>query len=425
MKKLFLVLLIYSGFIFAQVELSAPKEKPIPYFDFEVVNFASSEPAKSRVDLYIKFAYDELQFVKQLENFKASYEVSASLVKNKETVTSKSWEGNVEVTNFDQTNSTKDFVFTSANFNVIPDDFQIVISLTDLNNRKTTYRKKDVKLANFSKMSISDILLINSIEIDSVSGFASKVYPNIPSDFVELTKPVWVYFEVYEISQIDSIEIDYKITDERNKIVFFRVYRIKAKSQNFAEKLQIYPDLPSGFPYSINLIIKQGNNSVSSKKSFNVRWSDLKMSLSDLDRAIEQLRYIIEPKVFSELKKGTAEEKKEKFLAFWKKKDPSPSTPENELMDEYYRRVAYSNENFSVFKEGWKSDRGMIYIVFGPPDDIERHPFDMDSRPYEVWYYYSNLKRRRTFVFVDEHGYGDYRLTTPYDPVFDPDNRNR
>jgi hypothetical protein len=57
---------------------------------------------------------------------------------------------------------------------------------------------------------------------------------------------------------------------------------------------------------------------------------------------------------------------------------------------------------------------GMVYIIYGPPDDVERHPFNMDSKPYQIWLYYSKGLR---FVFVDVNMLGDYRLITPLNPT--------
>jgi hypothetical protein len=53
---------------------------------------------------------------------------------------------------------------------------------------------------------------------------------------------------------------------------------------------------------------------------------------------------------------------------------------------------------------------GMVYIIFGEPSNIERHPYEMDTKPYEIWAYYNINKQ---FVFVDNSGFGDYRLITP------------
>ena len=77
------------------------------------------------------------------------------------------------------------------------------------------------------------------------------------------------------------------------------------------------------------------------------------------------------------------------------------------MQNEFYRRIEYTNAHFSVISPGWKSDRGRIYIVHGPPDEIERHPMDIGLKPYEIWYYYSS---NHFFYFLDENGYGEYKL---------------
>ena len=110
------------------------------------------------------------------------------------------------------------------------------------------------------------------------------------------------------------------------------------------------------------------------------------------------------------MKKAAPEDKRRMFNEFWKKRDPTPKTDYNELMEEYYSRVDYANKNFGHYMEGWKTDRGMVYIIFGIPNNIERHPFDMDAKPYEVWTYY---EINREFTFVDATGFGDYRLMNP------------
>jgi hypothetical protein len=58
---------------------------------------------------------------------------------------------------------------------------------------------------------------------------------------------------------------------------------------------------------------------------------------------------------------------------------------------------------------------GMVYILFGAPNDIERHPFDIGSKPYQIWYYW---EINRQLVFVDETGFGDYRLVTPIHDLY-------
>lgn len=59
---------------------------------------------------------------------------------------------------------------------------------------------------------------------------------------------------------------------------------------------------------------------------------------------------------------------------FWKRRDPTPDTERNEYREEHYRRIAYTNEHFKTYIPGWKTDRGRVYIMYGPPDEIESHP---------------------------------------------------
>jgi GWxTD domain-containing protein len=105
----------------------------------------------------------------------------------------------------------------------------------------------------------------------------------------------------------------------------------------------------------------------------------------------------------------TPEERSAFFEQFWKRHDPTPETPENEFMNEFYRRVQYASQHFSVGRPGWKTDMGRTYIKYGEPDEVVRSPFNFDRPPEEVWYYY---KDRRTFTFVDRQGFGLYDLDT-------------
>jgi GWxTD domain-containing protein len=146
-------------------------------------------------------------------------------------------------------------------------------------------------------------------------------------------------------------------------------------------------------------------------RSFIVRWKGLPTAVKDIDLAIEQCVYEAKSSEMSYLREAeTPEEKQKRFLEFWKKRDPNPNTPRNEKMEAYFTRVEYANKTFKHYIEGWRTDMGMVYIIFGPPDNVDRHPFDIDSKPYEVWTYYT---LNHSFVFVDQTGFGDYRLTTP------------
>src|SRR5881275_1256966 len=89
----------------------------------------------------------------------------------------------------------------------------------------------------------------------------------------------------------------------------------------------------------------------------------------------EDVAYIISDEERAAFKRLQTDEEREQFIEqFWLRRDPTPDSIENEFKEEHYRRIAYSNENFASGIPGWKTDRGRIYITFGPPDEIESHP---------------------------------------------------
>lgn len=134
----------------------------------------------------------------------------------------------------------------------------------------------------------------------------------------------------------------------------------------------------------------------------------LEKKLKPADRDwLSEVRYIITPeerKIFLELPESEREKFKEDF---WDRRDPDPDTEKNEYKDEYYQRLNRANQMFlGEGRPGWLTDRGRIYILFGPP--TERHTYPMEASGYcrEVWYYGSF-----PVIFIDQHCSGNFILS--------------
>lgn len=124
---------------------------------------------------------------------------------------------------------------------------------------------------------------------------------------------------------------------------------------------------------------------------------------------MEQIRYIATQNEWSTLSSVPKGQYLESIDHFWAKHDPSPGTIRNEAREDFYSRVARADELFTIHKKisGWKSDRGRIYIKYGPPDDISSEILPTDRLPYIVWTYYKSNKQ---FYFSDSGGFGQYQL---------------
>jgi GWxTD domain-containing protein len=142
----------------------------------------------------------------------------------------------------------------------------------------------------------------------------------------------------------------------------------------------------------------------------------------------EDVVYIIMPEERSAFLHLATNEEREQFIEqFWQRRNPDPDSADNTYKEEHYRRIAYANEHFASGIPGWKTDRGKIYIMWGPPDEIESHPsggtYDRPAQegggttstyPFEEWRYryLEGIKEDVNLEFVDPTMSGEYHLTT-------------
>ena len=126
--------------------------------------------------------------------------------------------------------------------------------------------------------------------------------------------------------------------------------------------------------------------------------------------------YIISDQERAAFEKLATDPERTKFIEqFWLRRDPTPGTPENEFRTEHYRRIAFANAHYrsASGRPGWQSDRGHMYIVYGPPDEMEAHPGGAPGPyPFETWRYHhvDGVGDNLFVTFVDATRTGDYRL---------------
>jgi GWxTD domain-containing protein len=127
----------------------------------------------------------------------------------------------------------------------------------------------------------------------------------------------------------------------------------------------------------------------------------------------EDVVYIISDDERRAFRRLQTDDEREQFISqFWLRRDPTPGTPENEFKVEHYRRIAFANDNFTAGIPGWKTDRGMVYMRYGPPDAIDSHAATPSTYPYQIWRYADPGGFGPTeFEFVDPTMTGRYHLT--------------
>jgi GWxTD domain-containing protein len=418
MKSLicFFVFIISSASVFSQGESydknSILSSEPVYYQDF--LNYRSDKEGLTKVDIYIQIPYKSIQFIKSPQGFTAKYAVTASVYDSSQSrlIVEKSWNETISVMDFNQTIARENYNLTTRHFELPPGNYFIRTMVEDRDSRREYTSGNKFTVRDFDKeISASDVMLISGTRtIDGIS----QLIPNISRNVIGTDSTIQSYFEIYSRdSSKQNITVEYSILEPGRKTIYYLQddHLISEGKTRIIRTLDdVKFDLGS-YTLSVNILDKDGLNINTFEKQFFSRWLGLPANIVDIDKAVEQMVYIASPDEMERIENAeTSNTKLKRFLEFWKAKDPSPNNDENEMFTEYYSRVKFANDNFSSYREGWKSDRGMVFIILGAPNNIDRHPFEYYSKPYEIWEYYSI---NRQFVFVDETGFGDYRLTTP------------
>jgi len=409
--KIIIMLFLSAGIIYSQTNNSKLYSSGRAKYFQDYLNFMDDD-GQSRVDLFIQVPFKEIQFIKSSKGFQGGYSVTVSIYQDdKETlVFEKVWTEKITTSSYKKSISRESFNLSFRSINLVPGEYFIKTILADKESHQEYLSERMFKVKDYKvKPAISDILFSTN---KKNSNDNSKIIPNISRNISNSKVGLNFFFEVYTDSSTVS-NIEFHIADKNGKIIYS-----KFRKQTFNEtKTQIYysiTDTTLNFgTYILTVILKDndGNQISISKKPFFSRWVGLPASVQDIDEAIAQLLYIASPSDIEYMEEGkTEKEKIMRFLQYWKSKDPSPGNEENQVFEEYFNRVSFANENFSSYTKGWRSDRGMVFIILGAPNNIDRHPFEYDSKPYEVWQYYDLNK---SFVFIDHSGFGDYRLSTP------------
>jgi GWxTD domain-containing protein len=412
-------LLIGLLFLSALPLLRAQEDQPppvqaldLPRFFLDALAFAGDQAGTGRVDVYLDVPYKELRFTSQGDVFEANYEVSLIVADSLgKSVTEKWWKDKVETPDYNTTVSSYEGRLAQRSFTLPPGPYTIRAEVTDVETRKTWRVQRDVRVRDFSRapLELSDIMLVSSLKTE---GEKKVVSPNISGTIGDGKDGFHILFEAYNTPLLDSARVVVRLLNAKGKETWadtsMEALGVAKKS---CFRLVKTTELPSGtYDVVVELDGRKPGATATEHRAFIIRWEGMPMTVVDLDLAVEQMQYVADKDKLDEMKEAHPDRKRDLFSEFWKKKDPTPTTERNELMEEYYNRVEYANKHFSHYVEGWRSDMGMVYIIFGSPSNIERHPFDIDAKPYEVWTYY---EQDRQFTFVDQSGFGDYRLLNP------------
>jgi GWxTD domain-containing protein len=382
--------------------------------------FYPVDSAVGRLDLYIEVPLENLSFKKNntTDQYDAMVEYNVTIKNLSDDIKiNQTYDETISNSKGDQKVLNEKSVSSLKNYTLAPGRYKLIFTFKDKNNNNEKSKEYAINVKNplSENLLLSDILLLSDYKVESNG--EKEIVPLISGN-VGMINNFYLFYEA-RYKGTDTITKQYivKFVDDKEKRVFDTTVSVTLTPGKNSIVNKISNDKYYIGDYKLGLY--DGGELIDSKPFF-YKWMDMPVNIKDLDKAVDQMRYIASADELDYIKKAkTRDEKLKRFLKFWKDNDPSPNTPKNELMNVYYSRIKIATDRYTHYVEGWKTDMGMVFIIYGNPSNIDRHPFDSDSKPYEIWTYYDI---NRQFIFVDDTGFGDYRLMTP---IYDDRTRIR
>ena len=402
-----LLLAINVNIIFAQRQQQIPK-KNIDKFSLSVVTKTVNTGDSLQVLIYLQVPNFTLQFVKQDSSYIAHYEAVIALqTKKGQQIGREVWQDSIIVSDYSSTNSIIENRMLSVSYNIPSGKYKVVASILDLDTKNSGENTVKLDLADYDKKRF----LHEPILLDSLFGnwgFGKNLIPAVHGRTFNIDDGLNIFLSGKVLKGEYSLITQF--INKNDKVLFKEIITDTSLTGIFNHTVNLPNEYIEGIGIDIKTELVQNKYSSEKTKKIVIRKPGISHLISNLDEALQQMRYMLDSDERAELKKVKSNGKEELFKKFWKRHDPTPNTAVNELMNEYYKRVAYTNVHFDSFIDGWETDRGMIYIILGPPNEIEKFMVQQRNEPYERWHYY---RIQESYTFVGDN-FGHYQLTTPF-----------
>jgi len=338
-------------------------------------------------------------------------------------------------------------IFDIYRLYLTPGTYRFITTITDKNSQmeddtRVGVDRRTVVIPDFSssQLTISDIeFTVRLGQAASQNRFVKnglQVIPNPLRVYGLNIKPLSFYAEVYGLSDptgaggeqntyTRSVYIEGLNVDHR-QIFEDRITKPVRSRNDLIAISDLNPlIIPSGDYYLyVEIVDNATGQRAVRRKPFNIfsavqaveadELRSINMTADAVVRLRNEITYLATKDELDEFDRLDPEGKRTFLINFWTERDTTPGTPDNEFRETILQRFKHANDNFTTptQPEGWKTDQGRIWIVYGRPDDIEPHLMDVGNKPWVEWIYYQlGNQGRRMFIFADTSGgFGGYVL---------------
>ncbi|UCH83960.1 MAG: GWxTD domain-containing protein [Candidatus Latescibacterota bacterium] len=394
---------------------------------FSLYTHAFLDPARqSSIVVTTNIPYSNLIFLRDAGGFKAEYSLYIKILDHKKKVVETSVVSEIVVVeDYEATRSAKQTSKVSTNFKLSQGDYYVECAIQVKNTNRVFEKEAKVNVPKFLEGGIG----MGKPRLYAAVADTSRYAPVLTQisalehatheekegfTFAEFDRQPVLTFDVYsEDESKDSVDcmLYYQVASKKGRQHLYgrRLVRIGGVRNQFAVFLDVDEWDPGPYVLSVEVVQQKPPRSTAGSLEFTLAFTRA-MLTRHFDKTVAILSLIATEDELRSLKEAAPQDRPRAWTAFWVRRDPSPGTEKNEALDEHLERIRYVTENFTGAEEGWKTDRGKIYITYGRPDDIETKIDPQTQGEYQIWHYYSENK---TFVFFDRFGLGEYQLTNP------------
>jgi GWxTD domain-containing protein len=310
---------------------------------------------------------------------------------------------------------------TFREFDLPPGDYVIDGTLTVKDTQIAMQRSITLRVPDFLSSGIGfGTPVVLSVPIDQQAGFSewSRVKDKLQdvvapqsAEIAGLERQPAVRFALFvdgDLPQPEPCDIYYEVKDagDHQRVYGKRRVTLTGKNDEFVVVINV-DDFSPGV-YHVNLRARTVDTPRDATAGAAIRIDVTRAMLGvNFDDTIEILGLIASNEELKPLRAASEAERAAAWQAFWKARDPDPSSDANEALTQFIARLEYVTREFSQFSPGWRTDRGRVFIRYGPPEQVDTAMDQRSSGEYEIWRYYSI---GRSFVFYDMFGVGDYKL---------------
>lgn len=368
--------------------------------------------------------YGTLIFLKKGDEFEAEYQLFIKVLdaRGEQLIDSAVTKKSVIVSDYKDTRSIKQSSTLSQHFRLPPGAYVVRAMLQVKNTHRSFVKQAAVVITDVVETGIGltkPRMFASAIDTARV---AKTLWPveELDQQYVEQVEaPVFSAYDQQPAFQFDvhvdktgkptSCRLMYEVLDEKDhQILYGRgIVELQGSERQFVLSFNVDDWNPGRYQLNVKGALAGTDQAAVTSLQFGLAFSRTLLT-KHFDETLQIMSYIATAAELAPLRQAPESERGKAWADFWKQRDPDPTTPENEALEEHWRRVRYATENFATSEPGWRTDRGKVYIRHGGPDEIEIRSDPYIQGDYLIWRYFDE---DLTFTFFDRFGLGEYRLT--------------